>query len=72
MKENWVIDVLSDLRSFAHQNALPQLAEHLDDARLIAAAEIAAKDDRPAEITRDNATLEAGNFLGDTGKSDIA
>ena len=55
MKNTWILDVLADLRTFAHNNELGKLAEHLDDARLVAAAELAslgegtiAHDRRPA------------------------
>ena len=48
MQNEWILDVLTDLRSFAETNALPQLAEHLDDAKLIASAEIAIRDERSA------------------------
>jgi hypothetical protein len=44
MQNEWILDVLTDLRTFAHQNGLGALAEHLDDTRLIAAAELALKD----------------------------
>ena len=43
MKTIWILDVLEDLKSFALANGLPVLAEHLDDARLIAATEIASQ-----------------------------
>lgn len=42
MTNDWILDVLTDLRAFASLNAMPRLAEHLDDATLAAAAEIAA------------------------------
>ncbi len=38
MSRDWMIDVLADLRSFAGANFMPGLAEHLDDAIMIAAA----------------------------------
>jgi len=41
MSKDWIIDVLTDLRAFAHLNELPSLAEHLDDTVLVAAAELA-------------------------------
>lgn len=37
MRSDWIVDVLADLRSFADANALPLLAEQLDDTALIAA-----------------------------------
>ena len=48
MQNEWILDVLADLRSFAEANDLPQLAEHLDDAGLIAVAEIATRVERSA------------------------
>ena len=43
MSQDWMIDVLQDLRRFSGENGLPGLAEHLDDAIFIAVAEITAK-----------------------------
>lgn len=40
MQYDWIIDVLTDLKTFATRNGLPVLAEQLDDVRLIAATEI--------------------------------
>ncbi|GAB4386462.1 hypothetical protein [Albidovulum sp.] len=41
MQYEWILDVLSDLKSFATGNGLTELAEQLDDTSLVAAAEIA-------------------------------
>ena len=43
MTHNWIIAVLSDLRTFAEKNRLEGLALPLDNAQLMAALEIAAK-----------------------------
>ena len=40
MSQEWMIDVLTDLKKFAQQNGLMALAEQLDDSILIAAAEL--------------------------------
>lgn len=40
MKNDWILDVLADLRTFAHENELPSLAASIEDTSLIAAAEI--------------------------------
>lgn len=40
MRQDWVLDVLADLRAFAQQNAYGALAEQLDDTILVAAADI--------------------------------
>ncbi len=42
MSQEWMIDVLEDLKSFAQQNGLLALAEQLDDTILVATAEIAS------------------------------
>jgi len=41
MRHEWVLDVIADLSVFARENRLPALAEHLQDARHIAVAELA-------------------------------
>ncbi|MCU9847369.1 hypothetical protein OEZ60_05065 [Defluviimonas sp. WL0024] len=41
MQYEWILDVLTDLKAFAKGNGLSALAEQLDDASLVAAAEIA-------------------------------
>ncbi|MDC0913008.1 hypothetical protein OAQ47_03630 [Paracoccaceae bacterium] len=43
MTNNWIIDVLSDLRTFAEKNGLEGLALQLENAQLMTAPEIAAK-----------------------------
>jgi hypothetical protein len=40
MGNEWIIDVLADLRSFAHKNELPLLAAQLNDATRVAQVEI--------------------------------
>ena len=40
MHNDWILDVLADLRSFAEVNGMPRLASHLDETTLLAAAEI--------------------------------
>lgn len=40
MQHDWIIDVLSDLRTFADNHSLGRLAEQLDDTILMAAGEI--------------------------------
>ncbi|WP_146174192.1 hypothetical protein [Litoreibacter ponti] len=41
MTNDWIIDVLMDLKKFSASNNLDYLAEHLDDAIMVAATEIA-------------------------------
>lgn len=44
-QNEWILDVLSDLKAFAVANGLNALAEQLDDTKLIAAAEITSLKD---------------------------
>lgn len=43
MQNEWILDVLADLKTFALANDLGRLAEQLNDTQLIAATEIASK-----------------------------
>ena len=50
MRHNdWILDVLADLKSFALANDLGALAEQLEDTTLIAAAEIASQAEEAQE-----------------------
>lgn len=40
MSQEWMIDVLTDLKKFAQTNGLMALAEQLDDSILVATSEI--------------------------------
>ena len=39
MANDWIIDVLGDLRAFAAENGLPTLASQLEEALTVAAVE---------------------------------
>ncbi|MEL6647237.1 MAG: hypothetical protein AAFY35_17250 [Pseudomonadota bacterium] len=62
MEYKWILDVIADVRTFARQNDLPDLASHMDTAWLLASAEIAslpkdkAHDERGAPATIGNRT----------------
>jgi len=59
MNDKWIIDVLSDMKAFARQNDLPALADQLEDAALVAAAEIASKTEGvPARLVWENGSTE--------------
>ncbi len=49
MANDWILDVLADLKAFANKNGLSKTADQLDDATLIAAAEIASANGRRPE-----------------------
>ncbi len=40
MGHDWILDVLTDLKTFARANGMPSLAAQLDDASFVAQAEI--------------------------------
>lgn len=40
MGNDWIIDVLADVRTFARRNDMPQLCAQLDEAMLVAATEV--------------------------------
>lgn len=44
MSQEWMIDVLTDLRTFAKRNGLLALAEQLDDSIHVAVTELKAKE----------------------------
>ena len=46
MANDWIFDVLIDLKQYASSNGLVALAENLDETILIAAAEVAASEGR--------------------------
>lgn len=60
MSKEWIIDVLGDLRSFAQANAMPTLAEQLEEAIMVAAAEIVQV--APVQVGRNGA--ETGRCAG--------
>lgn len=41
MAEDWILDVLADLRRFAQLNGLPGLARQVEETALVAARELA-------------------------------
>lgn len=58
MGHDWILDVLSDLKTFARANGMPSLAAQLDDASFVAQAELTS--------------LAEGNGIGIAGKYDQA
>jgi len=46
MEHDWILDVLTDLRSFAKDNDFLTLAAQLEDTHLVAAIEIATLAER--------------------------
>ena len=50
MQHDWIIDVLSDLRTFADNHEMNRLAEQLDDAILMAVSEIKSTEQDKVEM----------------------
>ncbi len=49
MKNDWMIDVLTDLRQYALRNYYINLAEQIDDAIVVAAVELKANTEHCSE-----------------------
>ncbi|MEX3314563.1 hypothetical protein [Sulfitobacter sp. PS-8MA] len=65
MHDDWILDVLADLKAFAAANRLPRTAEQLDDAALVALAEMSAQGEG---IGRAHGKIAAaGTDMGRTG-----
>jgi hypothetical protein len=60
MANDWILDVLTDLKAFATENGLSALASQLDDTALVAAAEISSLEGKAQEV--------AGWEFGTTGR----
>lgn len=54
MQNDWVVNVLADLKAFAQSNGLDRLAEHLDDTMMVAVAEISKSTGHKLDGTRDH------------------
>lgn len=71
MQNEWILDVLADLKSFAQKNGLPILAEHLDDTRYLALSELQSRPGRKSRVVgADDA--EFGEFARSVGAGDNA
>ncbi len=68
MTNEWMIDVLADLRNFAAKQAMLELAEHLDDAILVASIEI-RNQDRDWAVGVGVNDKKAGNISGTVGNN---
>lgn len=65
MHNDWILDVLADLRSFAEENGMNRLALHLDETTLLAAAEISnGRNAATRPIKGDPAPQQMRNGLG--------
>ncbi len=68
MKYDWILDVLSDLKTFAQSNDLKVLADQLEETRQVAAIEIVSVSDMTGLVAHgDDRT--AGSYSGSTRAS---
>jgi len=67
MQNEWILDVLTDLRTFARRNGLGALAKQLDDTQLVATSELTSKSEGCAGHEKSPA-LAAGRNIGDLGR----
>ena len=68
MRSDWILDVLTDLKTFARANDMPALAEQLDDTAIVAMAEIAAMKDAN-DGQRHDGEAAVGTHFGGFGAS---
>mgnify|MGYP000194534109 CR=1 FL=1 len=61
MGQDWIIDVLADLRCFARNNNLPLLTAQLEEAGLVAEVEIASQPLAEKLQSRGDAGAMSGN-----------
>jgi len=68
MRNDWIIDVLADLNSFAKSNGLPVLAKQLEDTAILASVELASHNVGTANVDSGSKTeylvQEAGRRVG--------
>ena len=68
MRSDWILDVLTDLKTFARSNDLLALAEQLEDTAIVAMADIAALNERQTTSVP-AADYAPGAHTGGTGAS---
>lgn len=71
VQNDWILDVLADLKTFASANGLVALAEQLDDTQLVAAAELASQASR-TDARRDGEYAEFGSDYQGFGRHQSA
>lgn len=57
MKNEWILDVLADLKNFAKANGLPALADQLADTADLAAIEIMSEDKKARTVNGSDASF---------------
>ncbi len=72
MCDDWMIDVLKDMRKVALQNAMLSFAEHLDDAILVAAVELEERQVSTTAGENDRENRQSIKSVGGIGESGSA
>jgi len=67
MGNKWILDVLTDLRTFAVQNDLPQLATRLEETAALAHLEIASDRHQSQAFVSGGDGANVGRLSGKTG-----
>jgi hypothetical protein len=67
MQSDWILDVLTDLKTFATINGFPALAEQLDDTAIVAMAEISAREEGTGRKPYGNDLSKARPDIGGAG-----
>ena len=65
MKNEWILDVLADLKNFAKANHLPELAEQLADTASLAAVELSSAEAK-AKVSHGD-EFSVGNYSAASG-----
>jgi len=59
MANEWILDVLADLKAFARNNGLPAVASGIDDLSVVASAELrSAEGEAPVLVRKDRGHAE--------------
>jgi hypothetical protein len=62
MANEWILDVISDLKAFAERNGLPGLADQLETAADVAWVDLAMQDSHPVKGTHRHAGTLGGVY----------
>ncbi len=65
MRNDWILDVLADLKAFAISSDLPVLAEQLDGTAVVALTEIAALEERARARANDDVKTAGKDSVAD-------
>ncbi len=58
MSNEWILDVIADLRAFASKNGLESLADHLHETSMVAALELTSRESQ--EVPAGDMSLPGG------------